>query len=601
MGIFKQNSLTKITGIFILGVVLFAQFSQKTWNDENDVITADVRGYYAYLPALFIQDDLRLEHPENFASEVWYSENEEGTRFIKYSCGMAIVYSPFFLIAHTLAEPMGAPANGYSYPYKFALAMSAIVYLIIALIFLSKLLLRYFSDSVVSITLLILFLGTNALHYYTGNMTYSHGYSLTLISVFLYCAVRWIERPAFKWAIWIGITTGLFVLIRPIDVLFILFLPLFNLTSFEDLKLRFALFWKKKYHVIVMLLLFFLMLLPQLLYFKSISGSFLFYSYTGEPFYFGNPHLFDSILSYRNGWLVYSPLMVLSILGLFFIRKQKAAFGAFLLPVSLLYFYVISAWWCWWYVGFGNRAFINLYPILAISLACFVQFAITGGRLKRVGFKVFVLFGLMLSAFQTYQYDVGGIHWGAMTKDAFWSSFLREKPSQTLNNLLRYPVTEQQILGKDIILAPSEETIYTINYSFDNTNSCDSTMLPFLQFDEARNGKGALRADEGMEYLGKIPISVKDVGALYITAWVKDLPDQVNLGLSRIEPFYYHSSSEVAERKGDWSKIHMLGWVPVGFGADSVDFILWNQGKHAFILDDLQIKAVRYSYSEKER
>jgi len=181
------------------------------------------------------------------------------------------------------------------------------------------------------------------------------------------------------------------------------------------------------------------------------------------------------------------------------------------------------------------------------------------------------------------------------------NSFLRENPSQILNNLLRYPVTEQQILGKDIVLAPKEETVYTINYSFDSVSSCDSTLLPFLQFDEARNGKGALRAEDGMEYMGKIPIPVKDVGALYITAWVKDLPEQVVLGLSKVEPFYYHSSAEVAERNGDWSKIHLLGWVPVGFGADSIDFIIWNQGKHALILDDLQIKALRYSYTEKER
>ena len=63
MRLFKQNVLTKLTGLIILLAVVYGQFSQKQWNDEGAVITADARGYYAYLPAIFIHDDLRLEHP----------------------------------------------------------------------------------------------------------------------------------------------------------------------------------------------------------------------------------------------------------------------------------------------------------------------------------------------------------------------------------------------------------------------------------------------------------------------------------------------------------------------------------------------------------
>lgn len=606
MGVFKKNGLTKITGIIILITVIFTQFSQKKWNSDLDVIAGDVRGYYGYLPALFIHNDLKLENPEIFDSPygqlIWHSESKDGTRFIKYTCGMAVLYSPFFIVAHSVAESLGEEANGFSYPYMFALAMSSIVYLLIALIFLSKLLLRFFNDSVVSITLLVIFAGSNALHYYTGNMTYSHGYSLALIAVFLYCTVRWLDEPKLKWAIWIGITSGLFVLIRPIDILFLLALPLFNVGSLEGAKQRFNLFWQKKAQVLVMMAGFFLMLVPQFIYFKLISGSFIFYSYTGESFYFGHPHLFDSLLSYRNGWLVYSPMMALSIIGLFFLQKQKAVFSSFLFPVVLIYFFIISSWWCWWYVGHGNRAYINLYPLLAISLACFIQYVLSKGRFFRLTFKLFILIGLVFSGFQTYQFHTGAIHWGAMTKDAYWDSFLREKPSQIFSTLLRFPSTDDQIAGKDIVMVPKKETVYTITYNFDELNNCDTTMHRFIQFQQSRKGKGALSIEEGTEYLGKMPISVKGAGAIYATAWIKNLPDELHLTLSKTEPVsYYHSSFEECDRDGEWRKIHMLSWIPESLGTDSLDFVIWNQGKHAFILDDLKIKALKYTYTAEER
>jgi hypothetical protein len=601
MASFKQNVRTKLTGLIILLAVVYGQFSQQQWHNKS-VIMADAYGYYAYLPALFIHDDLGLEHPEEFASEVWFTEEEDGTRYIKFTCGMAIAYSPFFFIAHTFAEPLGAPADGYSYPYHFALAMGAIVYLIIALIFLSKFLLLYFKDSVVAITILLLFAATNAFQYYTVNMTLSHGYSLALISVFLYCAARWLSEPKFKWAIWIGLSAGLFVLIRPIDVLFLFALPLLGIASVDGLKERFRMFWKQKKHILLMLVGFFVMLLPQLLYFKFVSGSFFFFSYTGESFYFGSPHLFDSLFSYRNGWLIYSPIMILSIVGLFFLQKQKTKFALFIIPVTLLYFYIIASWWCWWYTGFGNRAFINLYPLLSIPLASFVHFVLTKKAYVKNLFKVVVLSAVTLSVFQTYQYAAGIIHWGAMTEEAYWDSFLREQPSQLFQTYLHFPVTEKQIDGRDVVLVPKANAVYAKDFSFEMLNACDSTMVPYVQFNEARTGKGALYVEDGVEFLVEFPLNIKDVDAVYITAWVKDPPRGLSLTLSEAGMAPFTMISELAgEYDGSWSKLQLFYWVPEDFEPDSLVFRVWNPWKESCFIDDLELKVLNYTYEEKER
>ena len=248
MRFLQTNSLTKFTGIFILLVIVFTIVSQEKWDKDNGVIAADARGYYAYLPALFIHNDLKFDNYEDYKIdkryEVWVMQDESGKKYIKFTCGMSIMYSPFFLVTHALAESLGEEANGFSYPYKVGLIISSIFYLFIALVFLSKLLLRYFEDRVVSVCLLILFLGTNLFVFETEFMTQSHGYSFALLTVFLYSFVKWLDAPKIKWAFWMGITGGLMFLIRPIDIVFLLFILLFKVNSIQDFIDRFKLIWE---------------------------------------------------------------------------------------------------------------------------------------------------------------------------------------------------------------------------------------------------------------------------------------------------------------------------------------------------------------------
>lgn len=604
----RAYPLTWVASIVVLGTVIFGQVTEKKWeNSFNGVFAADVKGYYAYLPAFFIYDDIHLLKNEPYHSEqgtmIWYIQDEHGNRFIKYTCGTAIAYTPFFLIAHFLAESLGYPANGFSLPYAFALAMSAIFYLLIALIFLSKILLRYFSDHVTAATLLVLFIGTNALHYYTGNMTYSHGYSVAIIAVFLYYTIRWIELPHWKYALAIGLFGGWMVLIRPVDILFLLALPLFGLESFSALKGRFQLFLSKWKQVLLMLVMALLIISPQLLYNYTVFGSLIQYSYGKEAFYFANPHIYDSLLSYRNGWLVYSPLMVLSLAGLFVLGKYRMTFGAFLIPVVLLYIYVIASWWCWWYVGFGNRAYINLYPILALSLAACIHYLYAQNWFKRTTLNFVLLGGLLFSAFQTHQYERWTIHWGAMTEKAYVNALWRTDPSQAFDTLLRYPVDHLATQGIDAVYEPTQHVVYERYFSF-NQKECVDTNLVSLWSDESpRYGKGGLKVVEGQEFPGRpIRISIKGVNAMYISAWVKNIPNGFQLTMSEVEPVsFYKASYDVAAKDGEWSKVHLFTWIPENLGVDSLNFNIWNIEKRPFFLDDLTIKGLKFEYREQTR
>lgn len=604
MGRLKSNYLTTLTGLVIFITVLVTVLNLSKWEDPNGVITGDVRGYYAYLPALFIHNDLKLENPEVYnqdkSTQIWFSEAEDGTRFIKFTSGMSILYSPFFAAGHLYALNSQYEANGFTSPYKVALTISGLFYLLLSLIFCTKFLRLYFSSGVTSITLLILFLGTNLFHYLTGSITYSHGYSFALISIFMYATVKWLATPSLKWAITIGVSSGLMVLIRPVDLIFIVFIPLVHIVTTNDLKERFKLFLKNKFHVLLMLVFAILMILPQLLYFNYISGHFLFYSYDDESFFFLQPRLTDAVFNYRNGWLIYSPLMFFSVIGIF-IHKYKKPFSMYVVGAFALYVYVIVSWWCWWYVGFGNRAFINLYPLLAIPLSGFIARLSSAPRFIKFLFGLIVLLGILLNIKQNKQFDKSAIHWDSMTEAAFWDSFGRDKPSQVYESLLEKPITSFAMKRENVVKATIVDVISMNYYSFNEPTDCDTIQADFYQPKGGRNDSGSLRIPKGVQYcLQHKLIPDENASHLYITTWVNNAID-LHLVVDGMDDLtFYHSASDIAITDGSWSKLQITIELPENLNNQALRFYVWNPAGHEFKYDDFSVTQTKQSVHQKK-
>src|SRR5690606_24710330 len=110
------------------------------------------------------------------------------------------------------------------------------------------------------------------------------------------------------------------------------------------------------------------------------TGSFLFYSYGSQGFDWQHPRIIDGLLSGRNGWLMYSPVMFLALAGMFCHRKLKPWFWCLLVLVPI-YCYIIYSWYCWNYInGLGSRPMVHLYALLALPVAAFMAY-ITRQRL----------------------------------------------------------------------------------------------------------------------------------------------------------------------------------------------------------------------------
>lgn len=449
----QKQGLKALPWLFIAAIyisVIWVDFNHKFWHNQERVIFWDVKNYYCYLPAAFIYKDMGMnfkdEDPEKFGNLIWVIPTETGKYTNKMSMGLSFAYAPFFLVAHQLAEPMGYEADGYSVPYRFFLIMSSGAYLLLGMILLTLLLRRWYSPWVVALSVLSVTVGTNLYFYSTIEAAMSHSYSFALFAAFFLFTVMYYEKPRFGIAILLGLLAGWISLIRPTNILIVLVFAFWGIYSLGTLRARLHLWQKKWTHIGLMVVLAFLVWVPQFLYWKYTTGSWVYYSYGEEGFFFDSPAILDGLFSYRKGWLLYTPIMVFALLGIPLLwRKLRVSFLAVLL-FTLGNIYVVLSWWSWWYGGsFGLRAFIESYAILALPMAAFWEFIFKGKIWKRISLTLVMLLLIAHSIFQTTQYYYGSIHWDSMSKAAYWDSFMRSRPSPEFYNKLDPPPSLQEV------------------------------------------------------------------------------------------------------------------------------------------------------------
>lgn len=426
---FRFLSLTKIAFLIIFSVYLFIFFKVQKYND-NEFIIWDAKIYYAYLPSIFIYNDVTLKFTDgnpDLKNRLVSDVLSNGNYINKMTYGVALFASPFFFIGHFAAKVFGFEANGFTKPYGIAIFLGSIFYFLAGIYFISKVLLNYTTQLITSIVILCISFGTNVFFYTIHEGLMSHVYSFFLFAFFIYLTLKWHSDLKIFKSIVIGLVFGAIVLIRPINGLIILFFVLYQVTSFEELSKKIFFFLKNYLHLFIIIFATFLVLIPQFLYWKLITGDFIFYSYQNEKFFFNSPFILEGLFSYRKGWLLYTPLAGLCILGFIYLKSNFKDF-VFSIPIIIfLIIYITFSWWCWWYGGcFGARNMVEYLPILAIPFAALIQnwsYSVS----KKIILLFLLPFFIYLNIFQTFQYKASYIHWDSTTKATYNAVFLSNK------------------------------------------------------------------------------------------------------------------------------------------------------------------------------
>lgn len=427
-------------------VFLFCMLAEKQWM-RPDAIRHDMTSYYGYLPATFIYHDLSLSYtdaPQFEGQYAWIVPAQNG-KILRMTMGIAVMETPFFLLADWSAQLFGQERNAYSPWYFFFMFFGAVVYLTLAVRLCIQSLKHYFTPEIATLATLALVFATNLYYYSFGEALMSHVFNFFLYAWLINRCIRWHNHPNLKDAIWMGLAIGLLTLIRPIHLMAVL-IPLFYRASEKVKWQQMLAHWS---HIAVIAFSIFVCVMPQLVYWKFLSGDWLVYTYQDEHFFFNAPVLVKGLIGFRKGWLIYTPIMFLSIGGLFLLRQYLRDFGVIYITLVPLYAYVVFSWWCWWYGGsFGSRPMIDLLPLLVFPLAGLFQFL--SNRFKR-GFSVSALVVLVfvyLNFFQMRQYQSSLLHWDSTTKALYWKIFLNKTWPENYEDLLSHPDYEAAKSGK---------------------------------------------------------------------------------------------------------------------------------------------------------
>ncbi len=439
----KNIDLSKVALLFCFAAIILTTFIYPKWNEEKShaPISWDVSGYYIYLPAIFIYQDIKkvafkndIHNKYRNSSHAYETRTiENGNEVAKYSMGQAVMYSPFFFIAHSLAGPLGYEKDGYTLPYQAAVYFGSIFVAFIGLYFARKNLLEYFDQNVTAATLIILTLGTNYLNYVTSSSCMSHNYLFTLTSILIWTTIKFYKKPSYSKALLIGGIIGLAALTRPTEIL-LAFIPLFwgmkklngEHKIFKDFSLRikerFAFLATQKSKLILAILLCGLIGSLQLMYWKYVSGNWIVFSYEDDQgFDWFHPHIKQGLISFKKGWLVYTPIMFFSLLGMGMAFYKRKPLGLFLFMYFPIVLYYTFAWKCWWYGGSaGQRALVQSYAVLILPLAYFITWLMKENKRTYVFTLISFLF-IYYNIWLYHQAQKGGmLDPENMTKEYFW-------------------------------------------------------------------------------------------------------------------------------------------------------------------------------------
>jgi hypothetical protein len=357
---------------------------------------SDNLAYYQYLPAVFKGDGLERMP--------WVHVLESGKGISLVTCGVALLELPFFLLGDLWAHSFGYNTDGYSPPYAVANMLCAAVYAGMGCVLAFRLARRFSDNTSALLAVISLFAGTNLYYYAVHEPGYSHVFSFFLVAWVCWSGLRLIDQAGPRHILSFVLGSSLLILVRQLNVFVLLFPLIMAAGAAGGLKevLRHLMHHKR-----VLILSIVVALVPwvlQMMYWKLITGDLITFAYgkKGEHFEWDKMVPGMVLFSVRNGWLVYSPLLIpaLGMLVTMAWKRQRVALAILLITALTLLTY--SAWWCWWLgTSYGARGMVDLYALLSIPLAWLIRAAIKMGWSTRLTLGVVMVacirlnFGLM--------------------------------------------------------------------------------------------------------------------------------------------------------------------------------------------------------------
>ena len=442
----------------------------------NPWVHGDGVGYYAYARATLIQRNLHFEKDwlagnttfrmgkvDESGSFFPYVYTRTGHLDNHFTVGPAILWSPFLVATHLAVlgyDELGGhlPADGFSWPYRTAMALATSLYGFLGLCLSFCLAREYFDDRWALIGTLGIWLASSLPVYMYFNPSWSHAHSCFAVALFIWYWNRTrAQRTLAQWIL-LGVLAGLMLNVYYPNVVFLSLPVVESVIGYAQISRSPARGISSLNSLLLDNVLFasatLIAFLPTLITRQIVYGSpFNFGAYSRVPWNWTSPSFVLVLVSSDHGLVSWTPILVLSLVGLFFLYKRDRVLAGYLILATLLFYYLIASYPFWdGLSSFGNRFFLSLVPVFVIGLTASIDaFARALGnilRAMRLSSAIIGLFALWNLAF-IFQW---GLHLIPVRGPISWRDMAYNQvavvPVKMGQSLKKYLLARQKLMGQ---------------------------------------------------------------------------------------------------------------------------------------------------------
>lgn len=299
-----------------------------------------------------------------------------------FSVGPAILWTPFLLLAHGFvkaADWLGfdIPADGFSRPYRIAMAASTALYGFVGLLLAFDLSRRYFAEKWAFLATLAIWFASSLPVYMYFNPSWSHAHSAFAVGLFLWYWNRTLlRRSRPQWAA-LGALSGLMINVYYLNAIVLVLIGWEAARSYGrhlDSGDKGQALRQLEEHALFVIITI-LALTPTLVTKWVIYGKVLEGGYPRlDSWSWTSPKILAVLFSADHGMLSWTPVLLPALIGLALLARTHVLLGGGLLSAFVVYLYCVASFTNWdGLSSFGNRFFVSLTPAFVIGLAALVE------------------------------------------------------------------------------------------------------------------------------------------------------------------------------------------------------------------------------------
>jgi hypothetical protein len=363
----------------------------------NPWVRGDGVGYYAYLRSMLIDHDLNFENDYLAGNQSFVMSRVDARRHLlpelytktgrvenHFTVGPAILWAPVLVPVHLgvlILDHFGAniAPDGFSRPYLLAMGLTTAAYGFLSLFLAFQMTRKYFEQQWAFLATLGIWLASSLPVYMYFNPSWSHAFSAFSVSLFLWYWDRTkLQRTPGQWAV-LGLFAGLMGNVYYPNAILLIF-PALEIVYLlragqRDLDQPAIPLGKLASCSAVFGVVFLVSLLPTFVTRQIIYGSPFATGYPGiQTWNWTSPGLLSVLFSSDHGLWSWTPILLLAVIGLFFLAKRNALLGAGSILTFLAFYYFIASYPNWdGLSSYGNRFFLSLTPVFILGLAALLS------------------------------------------------------------------------------------------------------------------------------------------------------------------------------------------------------------------------------------